>query len=81
MNGIAAGGGPMDVRSLSRWRRNIARRARLKVGRWPGRNVVTLMLVVTMRWFLGDRVARKADRHSDRSDKALDHGSMLLMES
>ena len=28
----------------------------------------------------GDRVARKADRQSDRSDKAFDHGSMLLIE-
>jgi hypothetical protein len=33
---------------------------------------VVLMLVVTMRQFLTDRVARKADRQSDRSDKGFD---------
>jgi hypothetical protein len=57
------------------------RRTGLKIGRWPGRNVVTLMLAVTMRRFLSDRVARKANRQSDRSERAFDHGSMLLMES
>jgi len=41
---------------------------------------MTLMVVVTMRRFLGDGVARKADRQSDRSDKALDHGSTLAIK-
>jgi len=40
---------------------------------------MTLMVVVTMHRFLGDGVARKADRQSDRSDKAFDHGSMFPM--
>jgi hypothetical protein len=40
-----------------------------------------MMLVVTMRRFLTDRVVRNADRQSDRSDKAFDHRSTLLMEN
>jgi hypothetical protein len=71
MNGIAAGGGPVNIGLVRRRRRlEIRRRRRL--------NVVTLVSVVT---FPSDSVARKANRHSDRSDKALDHGPMLLVEN
>jgi hypothetical protein len=41
--------------------------------------VVAVMMVVT-GGFPRDRVARKADRQSDRSDKAFDHGSMFPIE-
>jgi len=74
MDGIAAGGGPKNVRRLGSW-------PRLKVSRWPWLNVVAMMLVVTMRGFLSDRVARKADRQGGRNDKAFDHGSMLRTEN
>jgi hypothetical protein len=67
MDGIAAGGGPIDVGCVNRW-------LRLKVRRWPRLNVVTVMLVVTMHRFPSDGVACKADSESDRSDKAFDHG-------
>jgi hypothetical protein len=85
MDGIAAGGRPIDVGRLkSRSPRNVSGRPRLKIRRWPLHvrrqprpNMVMVMLAVTRRPFLSDRVVCKADRHSDRSDKALDHGSAL----
>jgi len=73
MDGIAAGGGPIDVGCVRRW-------PRLKVRRWPWLNVVTVMLVVTIHRFLSDAVACKADRERDRSNKAFDHGSMFPIE-
>jgi hypothetical protein len=42
--------------------------------------VAAVMMVVTMRRFLSDRVARKGDRQSGRSDKTFDHGSMFPTE-
>jgi hypothetical protein len=93
MSGVAAGGGPIDrgVDSVSRWPRlNISRWPRLKVSRWPRLKVsrwprlkhvvVAVMMMVTMCRFLSDGVARKADRQSDRSDKAFDHGPMFSIE-
>jgi hypothetical protein len=84
MSGVAAGGGPIDrgVDSVSRWPRlNISRWPRLKVSRWPRlKHVVAVMMMVTMYRFLSDGVARKADRQSDRSDKAFDHGPMFSIE-
>jgi hypothetical protein len=41
---------------------------------------VAVMTMVTRRRFLSDGVSRKADRESDRSDKAFDHGSMFPIE-
>jgi hypothetical protein len=42
--------------------------------------VVAVMMMVTMYRFLSDCVARKADRQSDRSNEAFDHGSMFSIE-
>ena len=68
MGGIAAGGGPIDrgVDCVKRW-------PRLKVRRWPRLKYVVGVMMVTMYRFLSDGVVRKADRQSDRSDKAFDH--------
>jgi hypothetical protein len=41
--------------------------------------VVVVMMVVTMRRFLSEGLARKAGRQSDRSDKAFDHQSVFPM--
>jgi hypothetical protein len=41
---------------------------------------VAVMMVVTMRRFLSDGVTRKADRQSDRSDKAFHHGIPRIIE-
>ena len=72
MGGIAAGGGPIDrgrVGCVRGWPRlKVRRRPRLK-------HVVAVMTVVTMHRLLSDGGARKADRQSDRSDNAFDHGS------
>ena len=55
--------------------------ARLKVRRWPRlKHVVGVMIVVAMRRFLSDGVARKADHQGDRSDNAFDHGLMFPIE-
>jgi len=74
MDGIAAGRGPKDRGSAERVRRwlrlNIRRRPRLK-------QVVAVVMMVTVRRFLSDGESRKADRQSGRSDKAFDHGSTL----
>jgi hypothetical protein len=61
--GKVAAGGPLGrgVGCIRRW-------ARLN-------HVVALTAVVTMQRFLRAGVVRKADRQSDRSDKAFDHGS------
>src|SRR5271165_7203573 len=74
MDGIAAGRGPKDRGSAERVRRwlrlNVRRRPRLK-------QVVAVVMMVTVRRFLSDGESRKADRQSGRSDKAFDHGSTL----
>jgi hypothetical protein len=83
MDGIAAGGRPIDrgVVCVRRWRRlEVRRRPRLKVRKWPRlTQVVVVMMVVTMRRFLSEGIARKAGRQSDRSDKAFDHQSVFPM--
>ena len=83
MNGIAAGGRPIDrvVVCVRGWPRlKVRRRPRLKVRKWPRlTQVVVVMMVVTMRRFLSEGLARKAGRQSDRSDKAFDHQSVFPM--
>jgi hypothetical protein len=82
MNWIAAGGGPIDGGAgCVRRGAECVKRGAERVRRWPRlKHVVAVVMVVTMRRFPSDRVARKADRQSDRSDKAFDHGSTLLIE-
>jgi hypothetical protein len=84
MGGVPAGGRPIDrgVDSVSGWPRlNISRWPGLNISRWPRlKHVVAVMMMVTMYRFLSDCVARKADRQSDRSNEAFDHGSMFSIE-
>jgi hypothetical protein len=48
------------------------------IGRWSRLNyLVALMVVVTMYRFLGNGVACKSDRQSDRCGKAFDHENTL----
>src|SRR5271165_6547421 len=65
MDGIASGGGPIG-------------RGAERISGWPRlKPMVALMMGVARRRFLSDGGARKADRQSDRSDKAFDHGAMF----
>ena len=83
MGGVAAGGRPIDrgVDSVSGWLRlNISRCPALNISRWPRLKHVVAVMMVTMYRFLSDCGARKADRQSDRSDEAFDHGSMFSIE-
>jgi hypothetical protein len=41
---------------------------------------VAVMVLVTMDRFLGNGVACKSDRQSDRRDKAFDHGTPRIIE-
>lgn len=82
VGGIAAGGGPIDrgVDSIPRWPQRIFRSwARLKARRLPRLKHVAagMMAVVTVYPVLSDGGARKADRETDPSDKAFDHGSIF----
>jgi hypothetical protein len=83
MDGISAGRRPIDrgVVCVRGWPRlKVRRRPRLKVRKWPRlTQVVVVMMVVTMRRFLSEGIARKAGRQSDRSDKAFDHQSVFPM--
>src|ERR1700737_653427 len=82
MDGIAAGGGPIDggAECVRRGAECVKRGAE-RLRRWPRlKHVVAVMMGGTRRRFPSDRVGPKADRQSDRSDKAFDHGPMLLIE-